>query len=682
MSTEKADTTYVDNGLASVASGSPKTTYTTLALLQACIPTGNTSTYLTTDGNWNRWNGSAWVIGGVYQATGITNGSKSAIILNDYKGAVGKNGFNLGTAITGYYMPTTGVITVGADNFYSEFIDLSDLIEGTILNVNQPVIYVNFFDVNKVFLSGYIAGYQSSPRSFAKVANCVYIVVSGLKTVMATMQVELGALPTTYESYRYNLANLIPSTSKEVIDARGSESDLNTRLNKISSGNNSASTTYKLTSKLSEIALDFCKHWKIKDKDLVVIVLGDSISTLNNYTTLRTDASTRPPLMREFAYPSYIEELLRWDGQEYKRYDVASIFTEVCTSASSVEYDTAWDWTQSGVGNNKPSITRILEGTNCSTSYLVPSSASRCDFIFRTDYLNAPNAIVSISTGNGFVLVYDEATSTWIEANGYSYIAKEVDETITGSTGFPIRKSIYQKRLKMKMVVLEHDGNTRVTITNNGSGRLTYWGIQHSPLNFFIDFLAQARGGHHIAMLRSFEAWDVDYFKPDLILMQECTNNEGAFIGAGDGISPTHKDGNSPQAMAGRFLTYVNELEAKSYTPTVLCYALFHSYLENWLAKDSNKVVYAYTTNTKVTGFDYHDFLDGNMLANNKKQLLVWKCMDKESRIKAETKGMPIMECVDKGSGITGDTWTIDGTHHNNLGAKVIFEIMKNFFLG
>ena len=70
---ETATKVELTTGLQSVASGSPKTDYATLALLQAGIPLGNTSTYLTTDGNWNRWDGSAWVVGGVYQSMGIGN---------------------------------------------------------------------------------------------------------------------------------------------------------------------------------------------------------------------------------------------------------------------------------------------------------------------------------------------------------------------------------------------------------------------------------------------------------------------------------------------------------------------------------------------------------------------------------------------------------------------------------
>ena len=57
-----------------MASGSPKGVYATVALLQAAYPTGTTGAYLVTaDGNWYYWSGSAWTVGGLYQAGTLKN---------------------------------------------------------------------------------------------------------------------------------------------------------------------------------------------------------------------------------------------------------------------------------------------------------------------------------------------------------------------------------------------------------------------------------------------------------------------------------------------------------------------------------------------------------------------------------------------------------------------------------
>ena len=66
----KAFSTYVDQQIANVASGSPKGAYATLADLETAFPTGDTGIYVITfDGNWYYWDSSAWVSGGLYQST-------------------------------------------------------------------------------------------------------------------------------------------------------------------------------------------------------------------------------------------------------------------------------------------------------------------------------------------------------------------------------------------------------------------------------------------------------------------------------------------------------------------------------------------------------------------------------------------------------------------------------------
>lgn len=60
----------VESEIESVASGSPKGVYATLADLQTAYPTGTTGIYVVqADGHWYYWNGSAWTDGGVYQAS-------------------------------------------------------------------------------------------------------------------------------------------------------------------------------------------------------------------------------------------------------------------------------------------------------------------------------------------------------------------------------------------------------------------------------------------------------------------------------------------------------------------------------------------------------------------------------------------------------------------------------------
>lgn len=77
---DKATKTYVDQLTQSIASGSPKGTYATVAALTTAFPTGNTNIYVVSaDGKWYFWNGSAWTAGGVYQATALSTADRTAL---------------------------------------------------------------------------------------------------------------------------------------------------------------------------------------------------------------------------------------------------------------------------------------------------------------------------------------------------------------------------------------------------------------------------------------------------------------------------------------------------------------------------------------------------------------------------------------------------------------------------
>lgn len=64
------------NRLDSMATGSPRGAYATLAELQQAYPAGTTGIFVVqATGNWYWWNGSAWVAGGPFQATQLSDGS-------------------------------------------------------------------------------------------------------------------------------------------------------------------------------------------------------------------------------------------------------------------------------------------------------------------------------------------------------------------------------------------------------------------------------------------------------------------------------------------------------------------------------------------------------------------------------------------------------------------------------
>lgn len=438
---------------------------------------------------------------------------------------------------------------------------------------------------------------------------------------------------------------------------------------------------------LDEIS-NFRNHWLKADKDVVIVCLGDSIMTAINYTTDRTDAKTRPPLCHQSNLFSFIEEKLRWKGQEYKRFDVAGTFTETASSASTVEYDEAWDWQINPPvvptidANFKPAITRVLNGSNISVAYTYPAGMRRCNFIYRTDYLCAASSTVAIAQGNGKVEVFDEGSQTWVEANGYSFSMKEADSVINyertdydGSTYTdPLRKSAYQRRLKMRSLT---DLNAKgVTIANVGSGRLNYWGIEYSQRSNMITLINSARGGHNISRLRAFEAWDVDYWKPDLIALLNPVINEGAMSAAG------MSSNNKPSDFAGRFGAYATLLKAKAYAPDFMAMTMFVGSQAQIVDTSTGK----YNVGTiagygDVTVFDYIGYLDSTLKTNGVLHLNMFYEFLQIAEQKADfEKTNNIWTSAIVGSSKTGATFTIDNVHPNDYGNLIAKSLVVPLF--
>jgi lysophospholipase L1-like esterase len=184
--------------LQAVASGSPKGTYATLSALQTAFPTGNTNIYLVTaDGKWYYWNGSAWTVGGTYQATGLSDGmvkpEKTNFVINKPI-----NLFNKETALIDYYISTgsSGAALPFTDYAASDFIPVQA--GKTYISTNYG--NMAFFDSSKVFISGLQNSTTTAP------ANAAYIRVTMRKANVNTeMFVEGSVLPSSYIGFYDNV---------------------------------------------------------------------------------------------------------------------------------------------------------------------------------------------------------------------------------------------------------------------------------------------------------------------------------------------------------------------------------------------------------------------------------------------------------------------------------------------
>ena len=77
----KADEVDVMTLIKNLVDGSPKGTYANLSALTQAYPNGTQGVFITLDNNnWNYWNGSNWVAGGVYQGTTLSEPEKNKIL--------------------------------------------------------------------------------------------------------------------------------------------------------------------------------------------------------------------------------------------------------------------------------------------------------------------------------------------------------------------------------------------------------------------------------------------------------------------------------------------------------------------------------------------------------------------------------------------------------------------------
>ncbi|MEO6931472.1 MAG: hypothetical protein ABI151_07590 [Chitinophagaceae bacterium] len=433
---------------------------------------------------------------------------------------------------------------------------------------------------------------------------------------------------------------------------------------------------------------NFAAKYHLKKQDITIVLFDGSISTDMGYASKRPDSSYRPPCTTEYNIPSFIEEKLRFSGQEYRRYDAAkdrdvkggpAVFAET-GKAVTQQFDAAWDWQ-----NNPPQqngyngLTRIVTGAKPSVTYQFPPAAKRADFIYRTDYLSSAAIKVSVGGLINQAEVFDETDMTWKEAEGFVFSAREKNELIAASfypnTYFgatSLRKTIYQKRLKMRAKGVH--ANLQVSITSQDGNRLCYWGIAFSPQDYMFQFINNSRGSHGINDLAVFESWSVDYWKPDLIIFSCNTINEGADV--------SHPNSTySPINFADHFEMYINKFLAKPYKPDMFAYILFTA-RPNGLVNDQDVIGKTHIENYgDATVADYLNELDKRLQKLPIASANAFNHYVSVGYASAKMKNTKAYaEFFGDGSGPTGPGFVGDFVHLNNYGAQVGWQYLKPFF--
>lgn len=210
----------------SIASGSPAGTFKDLAALQSAEEVDKSKIYITLDnGNWNYWNGSAWVPGGVYQATdlGIDNNSISVNKLNfiERKGNI----FTTENSVVGK--------AISSDTVY----DNSNYTLSDYLPVEEGETYIFYsvnlalYDSNKAFQKCVLSNSEEAPvlNPDGDINLCKITIKSGTKYLRLSAPnnafknlylVNIKEPAGTEKSYKLNIdiqKNIMPSDIKENI---------------------------------------------------------------------------------------------------------------------------------------------------------------------------------------------------------------------------------------------------------------------------------------------------------------------------------------------------------------------------------------------------------------------------------------------------------------------------------
>ncbi|MDO5858999.1 hypothetical protein Q2490_17110 [Myroides odoratimimus] len=407
---------------------------------------------------------------------------------------------------------------------------------------------------------------------------------------------------------------------------------------------------------------NFTNKYYAKDKDICIVQTGDSISTNLKWSLPRLDAKYRPPLMTEYNFNSHIEEMLRYKDMRYNRFDVQGVFTEILGGGNSLEKEVDLDnWGYCGAAFYYP-LTKVIDGgVNSGVSFVMRTHIRRLNLIVHTDKSWADNTEVIVQQGNGVLLVYNGFE--WIEANGYITSFKELDTK--QDLGFYTDN--YQKRLKFKAVNPYSDIN--VTVINKGEGRFGYWGLEETRSSNTFTYIAASKGSHSDPMLKKYDKWMIEEHKPNLIIYQ-CP-----IINHGIGTARVK----SSEFFGKQFVDRAIQLKDTNNCPVVSYAAwgasptnLFNSngdFIEllsqegGFISCEADVLNIAKEFNVAELPF-INAFSKINEIAEIKSQA------DKQNKYHSTLIK----------SGRNGRTFTIDGSHLNTRGEKVLWSILKPYF--
>ena len=259
---------------------------------------------------------------------------------------------------------------------------------------------------------------------------------------------------------------------------------------------------------------NFKKNFELKEKDIEILLLGDSIfgQTAYNSAYVTATQQSRPPGCICLNIHSGLWDFINDGSVNYSRWDKSGVFTEsgsVWTSYFGTSLRSTWD-----DNGKRAAETRSFMGVGAANvAFTFGASKRRISWIYRTSTEGCATLTVSISTGNAQVEVWNG--TAWVEANGYVFSQRYVD------LGAAYGNTEFGRRLKFRKAagVAACTINITKPVTATSEGMM-YWGVEDTTKQFITHIRNAARGGFDMEEWNGKIRTEIDNFEPDLILFE------------------------------------------------------------------------------------------------------------------------------------------------------------------
>lgn len=239
------------------------------------------------------------------------------------------------------------------------------------------------------------------------------------------------------------------------------------------------------------------------------IFWGDSVFSRENHTSLSgVIGSSYPPGLTSRNFVANFWDESSMEKASYSRYDAQGIFEEN-GEWKTMNGKAIWD-----DNTYRPGETRVSTTPSASLSFQFTKENQILNFIDRTA-VNGANQI-TVSCTEGIIEVKLPGTKSWVEANGVTFGQKQDYDQLER-----IGNTIYQRRIEFRRKLGSSGSTTIKLVKDTTSDVFHYWGIEtRANTHNFIQVINVARGSHTLEQLIKYMDSDVIDRSPDLVVLE------------------------------------------------------------------------------------------------------------------------------------------------------------------